>query len=248
MKIAFCFLTYDIIIRNDVWSTFFENADPNKYMVFIHPKNLNYVHHYTFHYHILKKIILTTSKDNINIVKATLRLLEEAYYLDKDITHFIFLSQSCIPLYSFDILYHLITKSNYSIVSYINNNRKERYYQLSNNIKKYIHYTQFVKQQPNMMLIKEDVEKLIKYDYTNHFNSMICPDEHYFINIILYIFKSNIYKKQITFCNPDFSKTQALEFKFINDILIKKIRDHGFLFMRKTKKDSIIDINFLLKN
>ena len=36
--IAFCFLTYDIIIRYDIWNKFFENINNNKYIVFIHPK------------------------------------------------------------------------------------------------------------------------------------------------------------------------------------------------------------------
>jgi hypothetical protein len=247
MKIAFCFLTYDIIIRYDIWNTFFENSDINKYVVFIHPKNIINFTPYKFNYNIVKNRIKTTSKDNITIVKTTLKLLEETYKYDKDITHFIFLSQSCIPLYSFEILYNIITKIPLSLISYIDHNRKERYYQLSNNIKKYINHTQFIKQQPNMILIKDDVYNLINNDFTLYFHNITCPDEHYFINIILYIFKKNIIKKQITFCNYDFTKTQALEFNNISNSFIETIRNYGFLFMRKLNKKSNIDINFICK-
>ena len=241
MKIAFCFLTYDIIVRYDIWNKFFENIDINKYTVFIHPKNIININPYKFNYNIVKNRIQTTSKDNITIVKATLRLLQEAY--DEKISHFVFLSQSCIPLYSFDILYNIILKIPLSIISYIDYNKKERYYQLSNNIKKYINYTQFVKQQPNMILVQDDVYQFIKNDYTIYFNNITCPDEHYFINIILYILNKNIIKKQITFCNYDFTKTQALEFNNISKNFIERIRNYGFLFMRKINKKSKIDFD-----
>ena len=84
-----------------------------------------------------------------------------------------------------------------------------------------------------MILVKDDVYDLIKNDLTNHFRHMICPDEHYFINVLLFIFKKNIIKQQTHFCNYDISKTQALEFKNININLINNIKNMGFLFMRK---------------
>ena len=191
MKIAFCFLTYDEIIRYDVWNTFFENIDEKLYNVFIHPKNLQQFNNYTFKYNIVKNRVSTERKDDINIVKATLRLLEETYNNDltKNITHFIFLTQSCIPLYSFEILYKIITHFPLSVISYIDNNKKDRYYQLSSVLKKNIHPIHFVKQQPNMILTKDDVKLLINNNLTEHFKYMQCPDEHYFVNILPNILK-----------------------------------------------------------
>ena len=84
-----------------------------------------------------------------------------------------------------------------------------------------------------MILVKDDVYDLIKNDLTNHFSYMTCPDEHYFINVLLFILKKDIIKQQTHFCNYDLSRTQALEFKNININLINKIKDMGFLFMRK---------------
>jgi hypothetical protein len=184
---------------------------------------------------------MTTTKDNINIVKATLKLLEETYISDNDITHFIFLSQSCIPLYSFNKIYEVIIKFPHSVISHINHNKKERYFQLSNIIKKFINYNNFIKQQPNMILIKNDVELLIKNDLTEHFRYMTCPDEHYFVNILPHILKRVLIRKQISFCNNDLKKTQALEFKNVNKNFINIIRNQGFLFMRKVKNDTYID-------
>lgn len=249
MKIAFCFLIYDFIIRYDIWNSFFKNIDTEKYCIFIHPKKLLYnknYESYTFPYNIVKNIIETKSKDHISIVRAILQLLKETYQNNENITHFIFLSQSCIPLYSFDILYQIISNSKYSIISSINNNRKERYYQLSTIIKRYINYESFVKQQPNMILIRDDMKLLLENDYTNHFNNISCPDEHYFINILNSVLKKKIIKRQVHFCNYNFEKTQSLEFYNIDKIFIEKIRNYGFLFMRKVNKNSNIDVHFLL--
>ena len=247
MKIAFCFLTYNEIIRYDVWNTFFESIDENLYTVFIHPKNVQQYNNYTFKYNIVKNRVKTERKDDINIVKATLKLLEETYNFDltKNITHYIFLTQSCIPLYSFKILYKIIIQFPLSVISYINNNKKERYYQLSSFMKKYINPINFVKQQPNMILTKDDVKLLINNNLTEYFKYMQCPDEHYFINILPNILKKQIIKKQTHFCNPDLHKTQALEYNIVNKFFIDNIRKYGFLFMRKVTIKTDIDINFL---
>jgi hypothetical protein len=150
MKIAFCFLTYNEIIRYDIWNSFFENININKYIVYIHPKNINnfeynikYDLKYNFNYKVVKNIINTKSKNDISIVRATIQLLKESYN-DNEITHFIFLSQSCIPLYDFNKIYDIVSLFNSSVISYIDHNKKERYNNLSPIIKKYIEYQQFI--------------------------------------------------------------------------------------------------------
>lgn len=246
MKIAFCFLVYDKIIRYDIWNKFFYNIDFNKYIVFIHPKKKYNENNYKFNYKICEKIIETKNKYDINIVKATLNLLKETFDYDNSITHYIFLTQSCIPLYSFNNLYKFIISVPKSIISFINYNKKDRYFQLKNELKKNITYNNFVKQQPNMILTKEDILLFLKYDFTIFFENMICPDEHYFINILNNIFKKEFIKKQINFCNYDLQKTQAIEFYNIDLKLLNKIRNLGFLFMRKVNFKSVIDIDSLL--
>ena len=246
MKIAFCFLTYDNLIRPDIWNIFFEKINESLYSVFIHPKhsrlsfnNLNFKHN------IVKDVVITKGKYDISIVRATLRLLQEAYNSDKEITHFIFLTQSCIPLYNFNILYNIITKFPFSVISNIDSNRKERYSELSNIMKKYILFNNFTKQQPNMILIREDVQYFIMNNYTDHFRSMTCPDEHYFINVLKYVFKKKVIQRQINFCNTDLRRTQALEFINIDDKFINSIRSMGFLFMRKVTNKTFIHLDFL---
>lgn len=252
-KIAFCFLTYKDIIGLEVWNQFFKNIDPNKYAVYIHPKNSSLINldRYQFPINVVKNIINTKSKTDISIVRATLQLLKECYLEnlgeENKITHYVFLSQSCIPLYNFETLYKIITKSDKSIISYIQNNRKDRYYHINSKLYQFINYPNFVKQQPNMILVKEDVEILIKQDLTQYFTRMECPDEHYFINVLLHIFQKKIIKQQTHFCNPDLNKTQALEFTNINKLFIDNVRSKLFLFMRKVSNNGYIDKKYLLE-
>ena len=242
MKIAFCFLTYDNLIRTHIWNQFFQDVDPNQYVVYIHPKK-RVENKYSFSYNIVKNTIPTISKDHISVVKATLQLFREAYA--EEITHFIFLSQSCIPLYSFDILYTFLKGVDCSIVSSMGNNKKDRYFSMSDIMKKHISYPSFVKQQPNMILVNSDVKLFIQNDMTDHFKNMSCPDEHYFINILLFLFKKKVVRQQIDFCNFSLHKTQAIEFKYVDSKLIYNIRLLGFLFMRKVTQLGYVDINFL---
>ena len=217
--IAFCFLTYDNIIPINIWNKFFNNIDIHKYKIYIHPKNKINETIYNFPINIIQNKIITKSKSDISIVKAILQMLKEAYNNNTekdDISHYIFLSQNCIPLYNFDTLEKIIKCSNKSIVSFIDNNLKDRYFSLDKTLHKYISYKQFVKQQPNMILIKDDVKDLINHDLTSYFKNMICPDEHYFINVLLYVFKKDVMKQQTHFCNYNLQKTQALEYKNIN--------------------------------
>lgn len=245
-KIAFCFLTYDNIIRYDIWNKFFENIDTNKYTVFMHPKNNINLSYYTFPINIINNPVITLKKEDISIVKATIQLLKETYLSDNNISHFIFLTQSCIPLYHFNNIYKLISSLKLSLISYIDYNKKERYSKLSSQIKQFINPHQFIKQQPNMVLTIDDAKLFINNDYTNHFKYMECPDEHYFINIITYIFKKKYLKVQTHFCNTNLQRTQALEFNNIDKTFINNVRELKFLFMRKVIKNSFVDINYLL--
>ena len=113
MTICFCFLTYYGLERVDIWNNFFKNIDTNLYKVYIHPKFPNFsIDKYLFPINIVQNRINTNSKTNISIVNATIRLLETSYNDNnsnnsdnKELTHYIFLSQSCIPIYDFNTIY-----------------------------------------------------------------------------------------------------------------------------------------------
>jgi hypothetical protein len=230
--IIFCFLTYNDIIPLKDWNSFFKHIPYDLYQVWIHPKFDVHQDLYEFPIHIVQNKIKTVNKSHISIVKAMLQLFKEAIE-HKNEGKLIFCSQNCIPLYDFEFYINFLSNLDKSIVSFINYNCKNRYIQLNSELKKYISYAGFGKQQPNMILNYDDAKLLVEKDLTNYFKHMICADEHYFINVLLYIFKRNIIKSQTHFCNYDLHKTQALEFNNPSDELKNVIKNMGFLFMRK---------------
>ncbi len=242
--IVYCFLTYNNLERIDLWEKYFEKQ--TNYKVFIHSKETIQPYHYSFPVHIISNRVHTVSKSHISIVHATLHLLKTAYENTPNGTHFIFLTQSCIPLYSFEKHYKVIQKLKKSAIHVIMGNKVERYHSLSNQIKKNIQMNQFFKQQPNMILLREDVKWFIENNFLQDFKFMECPDEHYFVNIFIHIYKKEIYNQLIDYCNSEIYKTQALTFYFVDKHTIIRARNLGCLFMRKVNKLSRIDQLFIL--
>ena len=69
------------------------------------------VYKYLFPINIVQNRVETNGKTNISIVNATIRLLENAYNdtnNNQQLTHYIFLSQSCMPIYDFNTIYKTV--------------------------------------------------------------------------------------------------------------------------------------------
>jgi hypothetical protein len=99
-----------------------------------------------------------------------------------------------------------------------------------------------------MILIKEDVKWLIENNYTKDFERMECPDEHYFINLFLFVYRKSFFPVQIDFCNPIPNRTQAILHQHVSKSFIQQIRNQHFLFLRKVNSSSYIDIPFLFNH
>jgi hypothetical protein len=241
--IAYCFLTYQDLERPDIWNLYFQHQQ--NFSVYIHSKTPIQSNLYSFPIFNIPNPILTNSKTNIQIVRATLHLLKYAYETNPDISHFVFLTQSCIPIYSFSTHWKLISSLPKSCISVFSKNQMQRYHSLSLLLKQKIPFHQFSKQQPNMILIKEDVTWLIENNYTKDFERMECPDEHYFINLFLFVYRKSFFPVQIDFCNPLPNRTQAILHKHISKTFIQQLRNQHFLFLRKVNHSSQIDISSL---
>ena len=107
-KIAFCFLIYDQIIHEDLWDFFFKNIDPNKYSIYIHYKTnspLKYFEKYK-----LTNCIETRYENHT--IPLAYNILFRAAYDDIDNYKFMNLSDSCIPMKSFDYIYNQLTNDS----------------------------------------------------------------------------------------------------------------------------------------
>ena len=116
MKIAFLFLTIDDINYPKLWEKFFLGHE-EKYNIYFHPKNVQDVKTEW-----LKNNIVPNLKETAwgFIVDAYRSLCIEALK-DRDNVKFVTISESCIPLYSFDHFYSFLKKDNVktSYISYM---------------------------------------------------------------------------------------------------------------------------------
>ena len=183
-KIAFCFLIYDKINNEELWHTFFKNIDKNKYNIYIHYKEnkpLKYFESYK-----IKDIIPTEWCGN-SLVKAQNKLLESAIK-DSNNQHFIFVSNSCIPLKSFDYIYNILD-TNYSYF-----NKTKPYTKIfSLNIKAYKASQWCILNRTHTQKILENnnilTKILLHWDKLNPNYYFIrgCPDEYTYISLLFHL-------------------------------------------------------------
>jgi hypothetical protein len=129
-KIAFCFLIYEEIYNEELWYDFFKNVDKSKYSVYIHykiDKPLKYFNDYKL------KTTIETCWGCLSIVQAQNLILKEALKDDMN-QHFIWVSDSCVPLKSFDSMYTFLDTNK----SYYNKSPDSQVFPRANKLLNYI--------------------------------------------------------------------------------------------------------------
>ncbi len=196
-KIALCFMIYDKINHESLWHSFYEKHKDkcNTYIHFKESTPLKY-----FEKAKLKNCIHTKWGD-ISLVKAQNLLLDKAISDEAENEHFIFLSNSCIPLKGFDYIFNSLDP-NYS---YFNKAPDEQIFPRCNRTLKMLS-RKYIKK-ANMMsilnrkhaqLILKNKNKMIKwFDYDR-----VVPDEHCYITLLHYL---GLYKELIMTQNTSYS-------------------------------------------
>lgn len=216
-KLAFCFLIYDSINHEELWNIFFKNVDINLYNIYIHykfNKPLKYFEKYK-----LNNCIPTKYAD-ISLVKAQNKLLDEAIN-DKDNTHMIFISNSCIPLKPFEFIYKNLDEK----VSYFNISPQSQCFPRCNYTINIIDKKYIQKASQWCILNRKHTELMLNNrEYINWFNyRQTVPDEHCYIT---YIFYKNLQDEIITTPNiakdaTTFTNWQGMDYKYPSHIGLK---------------------------
>ena len=221
-KIAFCFLIYDIINHEELWNIFFQNVDTNKYTIYIHykfNKPLKYFENYK-----LNNCIETNYAD-ITIVKAQNLLLQRA--LDNsDNQLFIFISDSCIPLKSFEYIYENLNEK----YSYFNIQPQSQCFPRCDDTLKFIDKKYIQKSSQWCILNRKHTELMVNNsDYIEWFNySSTIPDEHCYITNIFY---NNLQDEIITTTNlsnnaTTFTNWEGMDYKYPSQ---KGLKNYSFI-------------------
>jgi hypothetical protein len=175
-KLGFCFLIYDTIVHEGLWNIFFKSVDTNKYGIYIHfkyNKPLKYFEKYK-----LDNCIETRYCD-VSIVHAHNLLFKKAY--EDGCDKIISLSQSCIPLKSFDYIYNFLTKDDYG---HFNVAPQTQCFPRCNSLLNFYDKNVIQKSSNWFILNRKICEAMFKDDLNDinkKYGNIYCPEEHYFI-------------------------------------------------------------------
>ncbi|CAH8391781.1 unnamed protein product [Eruca vesicaria subsp. sativa] len=112
-KIAFLFLTHGTLPFEKLWDEFFKGHE-GKFSIYIHTSKEGTVH-ISRHFYDREIHSDEATWGRTSMVDAEKRLLVSALE-DPDNQHFVLLSESCIPLHTFDYTYRYLLNSNVSFI------------------------------------------------------------------------------------------------------------------------------------
>jgi len=237
-KIAFCYLIYDIINQEELWNNFFKNINKDKYNIYIHyktNKELKYFNKYK-----LNNCINTNYTDQ-TIIHAYNILFKTAYELDNDNYKFIIISQSCIPLKSFDYIYDHLTKDN---KGYFNECPVIQCYPNCNNLLNYID-KQYISKSHNWFILNREL--ILYLAYIEHdiidilYNDIYAPAEYFYYTFI----KKNNMENHICITNnlsidaTTFTYWKGMDYVF-DDITLNGLKNYSNI--------NLIELEYLLNS
>ena len=199
-KIAFLFLTVGDINFPDIWKYYFKNNN-DKINIYVHPKYPEKISDDFFKYK-----VITDLKDTswCHITNAIKQLILYALLDDDSNKYFIILSESCLPIKSFNLFYKfLFSNTNNINVSYIDlvkNNKLFSETITDKHIQTNMNYMKFTKHSGWFCISKVHAIQLISHEYYSGLNKYHCADELMFS---LLLPNDNIIDHQITYVNWD---------------------------------------------
>ena len=247
MVIGFCFLTYDNVLKNDIWNEYFEKADTNKYKIFVHPKYANFIKNQPIFYNNIISKHCNTSWGSFSLITAQKLLLEEGLK-NINITHFVFVSHNSIPIQSFNTFYNYLKRIPDSIFEFCKSSNNDHIIRYDKLINPKFSKNDFLFQSQWSILIREDALIVTMYhsEIEKIFKNSYVPDEHAYINYLTYYKNKNIYNEHTTKvvwynCTPYI-------FDKISNKEIEEFRNNNNFFLRKIHENTLVDIKFLLSN
>ena len=256
-KIAFLFLTYTNLKRPDIWTSFFDSKYSDKFTIYNHSKEPEKVTDL-----LLKDKHIPEHIDTCwgcpNLVEANILMMKQAL-LDPLNKKFILVSDSCIPIVSFDKFYSEIMKDDKSIINIHYNNNPERFDNIVNpSFKK----EEFTKHSGSGLVLNIKHAKILVselYNYRNNWKNVYVPDEHYIGNTLRVLdtdFNINYKNSKPTFDIWDKDKLKTKDeiiinpeyyalIKSISNKSIDELRSNKYVIIRKINETTEIDINYI---
>ena len=257
-KVAFLNLSLNAFNKNDVWKDFFDRGsiseyNQNSFNLYIHPKDESQC---VFSDYFIDNRV-ETGWGHFSLVEATIELMKAALE-DEDNEYFTLISDSHIPLYPLDEITKLIEK-NYNKMTFSTHgalSSKQRSQRVlrhgvqgNHNFNLYNAVCQF------FVCRRNDAIKFIEtFDHFSQFfvkNKIIFADEFYFwavareLKMDFDIGQASTYSDwhEYPIEGTNRISRQPREMKYLNSLVLKTLRDQGFLFARKVMPTTEISVD-----
>jgi len=203
LKIAFMFLTINDVNNPEIWSKYFPD-DKSKYNIYIHPKNPDEVKSF-LKPHIINDLRPTSWGFIIDAYEA---LFKTAYDDDINNKYFVIVSESCLPITSFNQFYDFVIKNKYNLIEKWIIRKYDKEARLID-LKDFPKY-KIIKHSAFFVLDRRTINELLHSSSLELFKK-ITAGEEFFLSIVYNVskFKNHI----ITYANWDWTTKKREEYK-----------------------------------
>ena len=246
-RLAFLFLTIAELRKEEWWSQFFHGIDPLLYRIYNHAKFPEDIPKHSLLYQRQITRHIPTRWADISLVDASLSMMEEAVQ-DPENDFFILVSESCIPVQSFKMLYTKLYYMNTSLFQYNpyyfeTRESPQRYHYFQG--KSYIPRWKFRKHHQWFILTRRDALVLTQSarPFLKDFSKMFAPDEHFFLNMmdLFGLTYKNHGTTYVNFSSSNSSHPQT--FTTLAPSFFQILHNMEFFFLRKVDEDCKIQEN-----
>jgi hypothetical protein len=236
-KIAFLFLVIDDINFPNIWDFYFRNFE-DKINIYIHPKNPNKT---KWHKECIIRDLRETSWGHI--VDAYRALFTEALK-DKDNVKFITVSESCVPIKPFDVMYHdIMYNKNESFVKILPIKSYDWQTRINDKIIDTVGENKLIKHYARMCLSRTHIEQLLASKTKLDLFIRTHVGDEFFLSSITPL--SNINNFAVTFDDWEFVEKQKKDIKniikqlYIEQETYKNIDNTSKILNLKSQHDEI---------
>lgn len=245
-KVALLFIIIDDLPLEYIWRDWLNGPNSRNIEIFIHAKYPERVRSKWVQDRLIRSNLRPTW-GSIELSKAMYYLLEDALSL-KSFTadYFIFLSETCIPIYTINDFFNKLQGQSKSWIDY--NNKPSNGYAHSNQfapLKEVVPDVCVYKSDQWVMLNRLNAMQLMDFEKQTNtsiwslMNNIVKASDEMWIPTILCIMNNGlehiVEKRKITYVDWGQEIRSPITFEEITPDLIQKARENGCLFMRKFK-------------
>jgi hypothetical protein len=203
LKIAFMFLTINDVNNPIIWSKYFPD-DKSKYNIYMHPKNPDEVKSF-FKSHIINDLRPTSWGFIIDAYEA---LFKTAFNDDINNKYFVIVSESCLPITSFNQFYNFVIKNKYNLIEKWIIRKYDKEARLID-LKDFPKY-KIIKHSAFFVLDRKTINELLHSPSLQLFKKMSLGEE-FFLSIVYNVskFKNHI----VTYADWDWTTKKKEEYK-----------------------------------